>query len=91
VSFDLAANDREEQVGGVDQATTTQPQQPSNDNSKPLAPLVFLYRGMVIQLALVIPIGIWWIFGIKNVLIALGQRDLLSSMTEVGASNVKTI
>jgi hypothetical protein len=91
VSFDLAANDREEQVGGVDQATTPQPQQSSDDNSEPLAPLVFLYRGMVIQLALVIPIGIWWIFGIKNVLIALGQRDLLSSMTEVGASNVKTI
>ena len=47
-----------------------------------LLPLVYLYRGLFIQLLFVLPIGIWWIHGIKPALLFLGQREKLSSMTE---------
>ena len=57
------------------------------DNREPLTPLIFLYRGLFIQLALVIPVGIWWIVGVRNALIFLGQRDIIASMTEVGIRN----
>eukprot|EP00550_Attheya_septentrionalis_P005229 CAMPEP_0198286538 /NCGR_PEP_ID=MMETSP1449-20131203/5605_1 /TAXON_ID=420275 /ORGANISM="Attheya septentrionalis, Strain CCMP2084" /LENGTH=573 /DNA_ID=CAMNT_0043984315 /DNA_START=158 /DNA_END=1879 /DNA_ORIENTATION=+ len=51
-------------------------------NSIPLSPLVYLYRGLFIQLLFVIPVGVWWLFGIKPLLIRLGQGELLSGMTE---------
>lgn len=47
-----------------------------------LQPLVILYRGLAIQLAFVLPIGLWWIHGIEPVLVQLGQADKLSIMTE---------
>ena len=47
-----------------------------------IAPLIYLCRGIFIQLLLVVPVGVWWIFGVKNALLALGQGDELSSMTE---------
>ncbi len=47
-----------------------------------LQPVVFLLRGMAIQFAIVIPIGLWWIKGLKPFLIALGQGEALSSLTE---------
>lgn len=77
VSFDLAA----EETGQV----------PPNNHShnllpvipkEPITPIVFFWRGMVTQLTLVIPIAIWWSFGVKDVLIQLGQTELLSTMTE---------
>lgn len=88
VSFDLAAttggddeNDNHHHERAiVDESSTFSPQE---DNQEPLTPLVFLYRGLFIQLALVVPIGIWWIWGIKDILLALGQSELLASMTEV--------
>eukprot|EP00977_Amphora_coffeiformis_P014598 scaffold4097_cov166-Amphora_coffeaeformis.AAC.55 len=51
-------------------------------SSKPIMPLVFLYRGMFIQIVFVIPVGIWWLYGIEPVLIRLGQGAMLSSMTQ---------
>ena len=51
-------------------------------SSKPIMPLVFLYRGMFIQLVFVIPVGIWWLYGIEPVLVRLGQGAMLSSMTQ---------
>ena len=48
----------------------------------PITPLVFLFRGLLIQLAIVIPIGIWWIIGTERVLLALGQQDFIASMTD---------
>eukprot|EP01083_Nonionella_stella_P253786 872995_1 len=47
-----------------------------------LQPLVILYRGLAIQLAFVLPIGLWWIHGIEPVLVQLGQAEKLSVMTE---------
>jgi len=54
----------------------------SVDSGKPLLPLVYLYRGLFIQTIFVIPIGLWWIAGIRPTLIALGQGERLSTMTE---------
>ncbi len=53
------------------------------DERMPLQPLVFLYRALAIQLAFVVPIGIWWIGGIKPVLLSLGQAEKISTMTEI--------
>jgi hypothetical protein len=53
------------------------------NNTEPVTPLMFLFRGMFIQFLAVIPVGIWWIFGIKDVLLALGQHEVLASMTVV--------
>jgi MATE family multidrug resistance protein len=47
-----------------------------------LLPLTLLYRGLFLQLTLVIPVGLWWLYGIKPVLIALGQGEELSEMTQ---------
>jgi MATE family multidrug resistance protein len=68
VSFGLAAE-------GLTDETT-------NKNEEPVTPVIFFWRGMVIQLSVVVPIAIWWLFGVKDVLIALGQAELLSTMTE---------
>jgi hypothetical protein len=65
--------------------TTTLLTAPKKPDTEPLKPLIFLYRGMFIQLVAVIPIGLWWIFGIKNGLVALGQQEVLAMMTEVSA------
>lgn len=51
-------------------------------SNKPLMPIVFLYRGMFIQLLIVIPVGIWWVYGIEPVLVHLGQGAVLSRMTQ---------
>lgn len=48
---------------------------------KPLLPLVFLYRGMFIQLIFVVPVGIWWLTGVESTLLHLGQGEELASMT----------
>lgn len=52
------------------------------EEETPLLPLTILYRGLFIQLALVIPVGLCWLYGIKPVLLALGQGQVLSEMTE---------
>ena len=49
--------------------------------ASPIQPLVFLYRGIIIQLAFVIPIGLWWIKGIQPLFLALGQEPELSIMS----------
>ena len=48
-----------------------------------LLPLVILYRGIFIQLLFVVPVGIWWISGIRECLIALGQDSTISDLTTV--------
>ena len=53
-----------------------------NDDTSPLLPLVYLYRGIFIQLAFVLPVGCYWIYGIKPLLLLLGQREDISTMTE---------
>ena len=52
-------------------------------NQKILLPMVFLYRGLFIQLIFVVPVGLWWISGIRPLLLALGQNVQISEMTSV--------
>eukprot|EP00563_Minutocellus_polymorphus_P011873 CAMPEP_0181061178 /NCGR_PEP_ID=MMETSP1070-20121207/22377_1 /TAXON_ID=265543 /ORGANISM="Minutocellus polymorphus, Strain NH13" /LENGTH=575 /DNA_ID=CAMNT_0023141105 /DNA_START=93 /DNA_END=1817 /DNA_ORIENTATION=+ len=52
------------------------------DTDSPILPLVFLYRGIFIQLAFVLPVGAFWLSGIKPTLLFLGQGEELSTMTE---------
>lgn len=51
-------------------------------DTSPILPLVFLYRGIFIQLAFVLPVGACWLVGIKPLLLFLGQGEELSTMTE---------
>ena len=48
-----------------------------------LLPLVILFRGLFIQLLCVVPVGIWWISGIRGFLLALGQNNVISDLTAV--------
>jgi MATE family multidrug resistance protein len=52
------------------------------DSGTPLLPLVYLYQGMFIQILFMLPVGFWWISGIRPALIFLGQGEELASMTE---------
>lgn len=63
------------------QSADRSPSTSSNDESTPILPLVYLYRGMFIQLSVVIPVGIWWLFGVEDILLSLGQGPELSAMT----------
>ena len=51
------------------------------DNA-PILPLVYLYRGIFIQLAFVLPVGCYWLHGVKPILLYLGQGEQLSTMTQ---------
>lgn len=54
----------------------------SPSDEMPIQPLVFLFRGLLVQLLFVVPIGLWWMRGIEPALLALGQGGKLSEMTE---------
>jgi len=53
---------------------------PSND--EPITTIVFFWRGMVIQLCVMLPVAIWWLTGVESTLLHLGQTQLLSTMTQ---------
>ena len=89
VSFDLAAQlanplpgDEEGIEVGIHGPLIPIIQSTTSSSPELITPLVFLFRGMMIQLAFVIPVAIWWLHGVKNVLIGLGQTERLSTMTE---------
>lgn len=52
-----------------------------NDEQNPNLPLVFLYRGIFVQLLFILPVSTWWLCGVENVLLSLGQGEELSQMT----------
>jgi MATE family multidrug resistance protein len=54
-----------------------------SEEQQQLLPLVYLYRGLFIQLLFVVPISCWWLYGVKPVLMLLGLGEKLSTMTEV--------
>ena len=53
----------------------------SSPPSEPLLPLIYLYRAMVVQLLFVLPMIVWWMHGLTDVLVGLGQGPQLSQMT----------
>jgi hypothetical protein len=72
VSFDMAQSvDLSGEVNGLVAA-----------NHEPITSIIFFWRGMVIQLSLIVPVALWWVMGVKKTLLQLGQTELLSTMTE---------
>ena len=67
---------------GVRGSTGTLSTNSTFSTSKTAMPLVFLFRGMFIQLLIVVPVGIWWLTGIEPLLLSLGQGEQLASMTQ---------
>mmetsp|Transcript_12853 Transcript_12853/g.32370 ORF Transcript_12853/g.32370 Transcript_12853/m.32370 type:complete len:618 (-) Transcript_12853:1124-2977(-) len=61
------------------ESTTLQSAASDDDESMPNTPIVFLLRGLLIQVMLVLPVGIWWLFGIEDFLIQLGQTPELAT------------
>ncbi len=53
----------------------------NGDFDTPLLPLIFLYRGIIVSLAIAFPIGLWWLNGVRTFLLLLGQSQKLSKMT----------
>lgn len=49
---------------------------------EPLLPLVYLYRGLFLQLTFVIPILILWWSGLRPFLVSLGQEEQLAAKTD---------
>ena len=54
---------------------------PTKD-SEPITTIIFFWRGMVIQLCVMLPVAIWWLTGVESTLLHLGQTPLLSTMTQ---------
>ena len=60
-----------------------------NDDKNPpkhnetLLPMVILLRGVFLQLLCVIPVGIWWISGLQEFLLAMGQDLVIAHLTAV--------
>lgn len=85
----LGYGERENLVNGSSKtndyssSATKDTQLPLEDSGRPLLPLIFLYRGIAIQLLFVVPVGLWWISGIEPALVALGQQPELAYMTAV--------
>lgn len=63
----------------------TEIEQYNNDSvdidQAPIAPLIYLYRGIVVQFAFLLPVGIIWLNGIDPFLMKLGQSRELAEMT----------
>lgn len=53
------------------------------DITQPMTPKTYLYRGIFAQLMFVLPVGIYWLYGMKPLLIAMGQNEIIADMAEV--------
>lgn len=69
--------------GTTDKKSVNRSDNFDNDDDGLALPIVFLYRGIFIQALLVIPMGLYWISGVKPLLLFLGQNAELAIMTEV--------
>ena len=54
----------------------------THSNDEPITTCIFFWRGMVIQLCVMLPVVIWWLMGVEGTLLHLGQTPLLSTMTQ---------
>ena len=50
----------------------------ADPEATPNTPIVFLLRGLLMQQMLVLPVGTWWLFGIEDFLVRLGQTPELA-------------
>lgn len=51
-------------------------------SSIPMTPLSYLLRGIFVCLLFSIPIGLYYLYGIKEILVAMGQRPAIAEWTE---------
>jgi hypothetical protein len=69
------------------EATQMKPQIDESHRADGLSPIItLLFRGILLPYVIIIPVGIWWIYGIKATLIILGQEERVSMMAEVRRS-----
>ena len=60
-------------------STTATREQDKQESDTPLLPLVYLYRGLLVQITFLLPIGVWWVwFGAGSALESLGQKEELA-------------
>ena len=64
------------------QGTEQQPNSHDESANEPITTLVYLYRGLVLQMLIVLPVGMWWIYGTKDCLIYVGQTSTIAAMTD---------
>ena len=74
ISFDMT------QSAGV--AISPEPMIDSPSKDEPITTIIFFWRGMVIQMCVMLPVAIWWLTGVESTLLHLGQTQLLSTMTQ---------
>ena len=68
--------------GGYGSIPSPRINKPIPSDNGAISPMVYLLRGIFIELLFVLPVGIYWLYGIGNLLRSFGQSDELSSMTE---------
>lgn len=68
---------------GDEEATVLLDNNDDDDSGTLLLPLVYLYRGLFVQLLFVLPMGLWWLRSgsTEHALLQLGQGEALSRMT----------
>lgn len=52
-----------------------------NTETEPITPIVYFWRGIIVLLSIVLPVALWWLVGVKDTLVSLGQTEKLSIMT----------
>ena len=80
---DNKGNDDYKHVSAPYGSTTPFSPSMSVSQNPKMTPKTYLYRGLFVQLMFVLPVGIYWIYGIKPLLIYLGQEDLIAEMAQV--------
>lgn len=54
----------------------------AEDDLYPITPKTYLFRGLFVQLMFVLPIGLYWIYGMKSLMVFLGQEETIAEMAE---------
>ena len=71
-----------EEGEGLQKDLTLAPSHAKSNVPSLLQPMVYLYRGIFVQLLFVLPVTCWWLYGIRPLLLRLGQAQQISLMTE---------
>lgn len=46
-----------------------------------MTPLVYLYRGLFVNMLFIVPVSFWWLYGMRTTLVALNQEKELIELT----------
>ena len=82
--YNKASGDDNHKYVGTVYGSTKPISSPISESHDPkMTPKTYLYRGLFIQFMFVLPVGIYWIYGIKPLLIYFGQEELIAEMAQV--------